>query len=264
MARIIFIEGVSGTGKSTTAAGLAAALRAQGRTAAYYLEGAESPLDFCHSAYLPRAEYEALLRSHPQQAGALAAGSMVADDFAIVRYQLAQQRLYDGDLHTLLASREFCYRPQHPVPVATYQRVFMARWQRFADDVDAATDYHIFDGSLLHHQANDLLRNYDLAEDAIADHLLGLLQIVQPLRPALLYLTTRDVPGRLAAARQARGQSVATAQEVAFWQRRGQIDAYALARMPVEVHIFDVSDGGRGQAVDEMVGLLMRESIGEA
>lgn len=66
MKNIIFIEGVSGVGKSTTVHTLSEKLRNLGYSVRCHIEGdADSPLDLCWAVYLTLPEYESLLISYP-------------------------------------------------------------------------------------------------------------------------------------------------------------------------------------------------------
>jgi len=62
MKNIIFIEGVSGVGKSTTVTLLSKKLRDTGYLVSRHLEGdPDSPLDLCWASYLTKSEYDTLL-----------------------------------------------------------------------------------------------------------------------------------------------------------------------------------------------------------
>jgi thymidylate kinase len=58
MRKIVFVEGVSGVGKSTTVVKLCDALIDHGFRAAFHLEGdADNPVDLVNCAYLTRLIY---------------------------------------------------------------------------------------------------------------------------------------------------------------------------------------------------------------
>lgn len=66
MKNIIFIEGVSGVGKSAVVYKLYKKLYALGYIVQYHIEGgADSPLDLCRTAYLALPEYQELLDLYP-------------------------------------------------------------------------------------------------------------------------------------------------------------------------------------------------------
>ena len=66
MKNIIFIEGVTGVGKSTTVNKLGDELRNRGYTVRCHNEGdPDNPLHLCWAAYLEIREYEHLLLKYP-------------------------------------------------------------------------------------------------------------------------------------------------------------------------------------------------------
>jgi deoxyadenosine/deoxycytidine kinase len=159
MAHLIFIEGVSGVGKST----ISLALREALPSARCFLEGdSDSPLDLFHVSYLTRAQHALLLRAHPASAGALNKRSVIEADYALIRYRnAAREPLFPPELQQYLEARELCYRAQNPPPLPEYEKVFLNLWRQFAQREKLGIPHVIFDGALLHHQINDLMRNYD-------------------------------------------------------------------------------------------------------
>lgn len=259
MSNLIFFEGVSGVGKSTLSRTLSESLIRRGEAAICFLEGAsDSPLDLAYAAYLSRTQYDELLARHPSAAEQIGRESIVEADYAVVRYQSAikKEAYFAREIHRFLEEGEFCFHAAHPIPAAEYQRVFLDLWTHFSKEETGRRRTVIFDGSLFHHQINDLMRNYEATEDQIAAHLGALLQTVAPLNPVVFYLTTQDVGARLKQARFRRGQTAATAAQIAFWNRRKQTDLKMLERLSVKSHIVDIShadpDAALGMIVSRM------------
>jgi hypothetical protein len=180
MNKIIFIEGVSGVGKSTTTTLLYDKLRSMGYEASRYLEGdADNPLDPYNGTYPPK------------------------------------------------------------LPFAEFSETYSQCWRDFAKK-QFRKDFMLVDGTLLHHQINDLIREYAMPNEAIADYLSSLLNIIQHLNPVIFYLSSDDVGKRLAQARESRKQSVPTGEQIAFWENRKRVDLCVLDKLPVELHILNV------------------------
>src|SRR5690554_1206226 len=110
MKNIIFIEGVSGVGKSTTVYELNERLHTLGYSVGYHVEGDPySPLDLCWAAYLTIPEYERLLTSYPMFADELSENIIFKSDYILLRYQSGRVGLYSQGLNDELHKREFCY-----------------------------------------------------------------------------------------------------------------------------------------------------------
>ena len=116
MTELVFIEGVSGVGKSTMVRGLTEDLTALGYRAKSYVEfDYTNPIDFYGTAYLTEDEHRALCRECPSARK----HTIPAGDARLVRYYNEDTPLFEEPLLSWLAQREFCYQPPPPVPQAT-------------------------------------------------------------------------------------------------------------------------------------------------
>ena len=184
MNHLVFIEGVSGVGKTTTTPQVAEQLQRMGYKVRHYAEGAnDNPLDPFGGVY-----------------------------------------------------------PPDRLPITAYCETYMQCWQTFMK-ATLEHDMIIVDGTLLHHQINDLIRAYDAPNEVIADYLADLLRIIQPLHPVIFYLSSHHVGQRLIQARKSRGQSVPTRERITFWEHRKSVDLFVLDRLPVESHRLEVDKG---------------------
>jgi hypothetical protein len=258
MRKIIFVEGISGAGKSTVSVMLCEKLCGLGYPAGCFLEGdTDSPLDLFYTAYLTMLEYAGMLREYPGFADKLQKNSIIAPDYALVRYRDTRSKYYAPRLCEYLESREFCYNAAAPPPMREYSNVFVRLWRRFAQSSEIDCDFLIFDGSLLHHQINDLIRNYNAGEYEIAVHLTALLRTVGAYNPVVLYLLTDEVGKQLTEARKSRGKAPPTADEIAFWEKRKRTDLSVLEKLPAETFIADITDGSRDYLTDKIIGMLI-------
>jgi len=255
MTRIIFIEGVSGVGKSTMTANISALLRAQGFHVQEYLEfDASNPIDFYSTAYIEKEEFEKLCAKHEDSAVNLRSNAVDAGSAMLVRYCNGSTPLFQGELQRELEQCEFCYKPQKPVPIEAYTEVYRNVWRRFAANIGSEYDYIIFDGSCLHHPINDLMRNYGVDGETALNHVSTLLNALGSLQRKIFYMYTSDIPERLAKARAARGQTVPTDAQTDFWKRRNHNDVYVIERLGEECCMVDISNGW-----DEAEKLIMEK-----
>jgi hypothetical protein len=254
MSNLIFLEGISGVGKSSVSAALCDRLRRFGYSADCFLEGdSKSPLDLFNVSFLTGDEYRNLLRSYPAWADEIQKNSIIEPDYALVRYRDTTRKYYSQVLYEYLKEHEFCYNAENPVPLTRFSEVFIKMWGRFAENVIMTQGYLIFDGSLLHHQINDLIRNYNASATQIEAHICALIRTIDVLNPVIFYLISQDVSTRLTQARESRGQTPPTSEQIAFWEKRQQMDLWVLERIPVKSHRIDISDGSWDAALDIIV-----------
>jgi predicted ATPase len=262
MRKIVFIEGISGVGKSTITNALHEKLRQQGYSANRFLEGdIDSPLDLFYAACLTKNEYRKVTNDYPEWVDELDQHSMVEPDYVITRYQDTKRCFYPHELHTFMRSREFCYKTSNPVPFTKYCEIFARLWRRFAMNAQLNTACSIFDGSLLHHQINDLLTVYQADEDEITVHIRSLLQAIETYQPIVFYLFSNNVGRRLAEARQSRGQTPPTDEQVGYWENRVHMDLSVLDKLPVESYRVDISDNGWGHALNKITSIIIQGRI---
>jgi len=101
----------------------------------------------------------------------------------------------------------------------------------------------IVDGTLFHHQINDLIREYGASDEVIANYLTNLLSVIRRLDPVIFYLSSSNVGQRLVQARKSRKQSTPTSERIKFWENRKRVDLFVLEKLPIKSHILDVDNG---------------------
>ncbi|HBP38732.1 MAG TPA: hypothetical protein DD640_08330 [Clostridiales bacterium] len=256
MKKLIFVEGVSGVGKSTLTVKLRDALIAHGFRAVCHLEGdADNPVDLFCCAYLTKTEFFQLLQDYPIDKDTLIENSVQEADYVLVRYGDCNTAFFVPTLFDVLKSHEGFYKPANPININQYTQVFADCWRRFLCQNQGNTDYVIFDGGFLFHRANDLIQNYQATDETIARHLIALLSAMSPHSPILFYLSAKDVGARLIQARESRGQTPATEVQIAFELERKHRQMQILNILPVQTCIIDISNGWEN-AIENMIGLI--------
>ena len=150
MTQILFIEGVSGVGKSTLVSRLTQRLRGQGYSVKSWVEfDFTNPIDFYCTAYFLSDEYEDLCNRYPSSVETLRRYTVAAEDVQLVRYYNNDTPLFEQPLLSELWDREFCYEPKNPVPLSEYTRIYKAVWRQYFSTLNQETDYLIFDGKTM-------------------------------------------------------------------------------------------------------------------
>lgn len=195
MTKLILVEGLPGSGKTTMAVFIANWLQQQGRDTAVFLEGnLDHPADFESVACLDAQEYADLLALFPADATFLQSHLIQDGDDAFFRYRALQQNHPDlaEALIAALAQYEI-----YELPVPKYQRLVRRRWQRFAEAAATGNTVYIFECCFLQNPLTMLLGRHDETVSAAQSFILELAEVVQGLRPCLIYLHPGDVRATL-------------------------------------------------------------------
>ncbi|NLV51023.1 MAG: hypothetical protein GXY20_10075 [Clostridiales bacterium] len=251
---LIFIEGVSGVGKTTMAASLAAELLSRKRLVREYIEfDYTNPIDFYCTAYLHYDEYEQLCEKYGSFACDIQQNAISAGKAMLVRYYDGDTPLYDEPLLSELSRYEFCYNPKRLISFGTYSAAYGYVWKCFAESLINQYDYLIFDGSLLHHPINDMLRNYHVSKEQALCHVKGLLNALGVVKRRIIYLKSSDIGEQLIKVRSDRGENPPTGDDIHFWMTRYEYDMSVLDALNEDYQIYDVSNNGLNDAQKQIL-----------
>ena len=239
MAKLIFLEGISGVGKSTMARSLCKDLQTNGLSAKAYVEfDYTNPIDFYCVAYYPTEEYETLLAENPEYETAIRANTIDAGKARLIHYFDEDTPLFEEPFLSVFMEREFCYNPRNPVALEKYSDAYVAVWKNFAANL-ADNEIIIFDGSLLHHPLNDMIRNYSATKESAHRHIQMLLTALGGTDYAVYYLQTGDIKKQLTTAHLNRGQQPPDETELSFWQKRFDYDLFMLKNIEHRSFVID-------------------------
>jgi len=135
MPKLIFIEGVSGVGKSTITQKLCDKLRDLGYSVDRYREfDFPNPIDFYSTAYFKKSEYEAVLAEYAGFVEDIKNNTVIADNVRLVRYYNQKTPLFPEPLLEIFREREFCWNPAKLIPLSEYTRVYKSVWEQFVQN----------------------------------------------------------------------------------------------------------------------------------
>lgn len=189
--KLILVEGLPGSGKTTTAVFIADWLQQRGWDTAVFREGnLDHPADFESVACLDGREYAGLLAQFPADAAFLQSQVIQEGDDYFFCYRALQQS-YPEVAETLIAA--LARYEIYELPVPKYQRLLRQRWQRFAEAAVTGETVFIFECCFLQNPLTMLLGCHDEPVSAAESFILELAGTVQGLRPCLIYLHPGDV-----------------------------------------------------------------------
>jgi hypothetical protein len=186
MTGVVMVEGLPGTGKSTTAHGLAQWLQGRGVAVEHFAEGrVDHPVDFEQVAVLTAADRAAVAAASTEFAEALDAVAERHGDVWLVRHPL-HPSLPAGLVELLRAHDAY----DGDVPAGLHSRVLIDSWRRFAET--APGPVQVWECVLLQNPGCALVARADETVDVLGRHVGQLVEAVRSHRPALVYLDAGD------------------------------------------------------------------------
>lgn len=187
--RLILIEGIPGSGKSTISSKVRDYLENKGIKVKLYNEGEGHPADMAWNAYISMEEYNELLKSNPNHEEKIKEHSRVENDYAIVAYTRLGLGENEKDLIKFFQDHEVC---DGRVSLELFKNLHLKRWSNFAKTVDSDSVV-IFECAYLQNHVNELMGANNKDIDFIINYMMELIKTVEELQPKLIYLSQEDI-----------------------------------------------------------------------
>jgi hypothetical protein len=278
--RLVMIEGIPGSGKTTSAHFVANWL---GKDARLYEEGdLDHPADFESVACLDAQEYTALLGSYPSAAALLEQRVEQRRGDWFIGYRKLQneldRQLLAGLPEGLIA--DLAKYEIYELPAERYCRLTAARWQDFAQAALQKPQTQIFECCFLQNPMTTLLARHNWPVRATGDFVLQLEKSILPLNPLLIYLDPADVRQTLQRAARSRPKEwlefviqYVTGQEwgkknaqtgfdgmVAFYETRRNAEKEAFERLGIE-KLWLENAGSDWAVTSRQIGEFLKKNV---
>ena len=199
--KLILVEGVPGSGKTTMAQTVHRWLEQNGIRSCLYCEGdLDHPADYESVAYVTPAEYAALLQAHPRQRDRLARYSTREDGGHFLRY--AEMAEAEAVPQTLIA--ELAQHDVYELDLTTHQRLIRQRWRRFVERAREGDEVFVFECCFLQNPLTMTSLKYNRPHPEGLAYVQTIADRIRPLSPILIYLSNDEIPATLARVAQER------------------------------------------------------------
>lgn len=189
MEKIIFIEGLPGSGKTTFAKRLKTYLSNLDYRVISYSEGDLHPVDLAWVAILTKQELADLSMRYPSLKKEIFSNIKLINDRYFLAYIQVEIDSSTKDFY------EYCerYEIYRKDDLSFFLKEHLDLWERFSEVVIDNEFTYIFECILLQNQINELLLKYNLSKKDILKYYQSLLKPIKVLNVKLIYIRQNNV-----------------------------------------------------------------------
>ncbi len=184
MVKIVFIEGLPGSGKTTFSKRLKTYLSNQGKKVISYNEGDLHPVDLAWIAILTKKELSDLVTRYPSLKEAIFNHSKLINN----RYFLAYTKVNIDESSQGFYEKCEKYEIYKKTDLDFFLQEHLDLWERFIEETSDNEFTYIFECILLQNHINELLLKYNLDLDEILAYYQKLLLRIKQLKVKLIYI----------------------------------------------------------------------------
>lgn len=261
MGRLILVEGIPGSGKTTIAKKIAEYLSAKKATS-FYEEGAGHPADLAWCACIPKDQLEKVIGQFPEYEKPMKEYGYEEEGYYIVPYTR-----FPIDNPAFWQRMESFEVYDNRVGFDTFVDLHLKKWIKFGKKAESVDEYTVFECAFLQNHINELLMFHNSSTKEITEYLLKLITTVKELNPVLIYLNQTDVRETIRRVSEVRtddrGQKIWMERVieyienspygqlhelkgfdgmVRYFEDRKQIELELLSKLPARTYIIDNRD----------------------
>ncbi|MCM1991621.1 thymidylate kinase [Oceanirhabdus seepicola] len=199
--RLILVEGIPGSGKSTISNKIKEYLESKGIKVKLYSEGDAHPADLGWNACLTIDEYKEVVKDNPEIEDKLKENTKFEGDYVVIAYTKLGLPMKGSELIKYLETKEV-YDGKATLEI--FKELHFQRWKQFAESMSNNDSVAIFECAYLQNHVNELMGWHGKDSKYIEEYMLELIDTVKVLNPKLIYLTqpnTEETIKRVAAER---------------------------------------------------------------
>lgn len=191
--KLILIEGLPGSGKSTTAEMTKDIFKEWNVDTKLYLEGnVEHPADYEGGSYFSKIEFSELLDQYSDVKPILVKHAIErCDGFVLPQYKLKQ------DLDETMVPDSFwdeiSNHDIYELPLDKNIELITDKWQRFVEQALAGNQTYIFECCFIQNPVTIGMIKYGVSQEVVMNYVKQLADIIEPLNPVLLYVEQQDL-----------------------------------------------------------------------
>lgn len=188
--KLIFVEGIPGSGKSTLSSKLSRHISRRHTKSILWHEGGYHPANLIDwSAIIPLDELDDIITKYPKYEEKIRANMYVDNGYAVIftKFHILKK---EYDFIDLLRSYAICGGNGD---FDLYSSMHFNKWKNFSKDAITKDEITIFECAFLQEHITELMMFREKTEAEILDYMQKLTNTVISLEPLLIYLQQKDV-----------------------------------------------------------------------
>ena len=190
--KLIMVEGLPGSGKSTISQLIADMLREQGMNVRLFQEGhLEHPADYESVACYTEKELDQLLSTYEEYAELLKSRVIQNGNDFLVPYQKIKNELGLDELHQLW--NEVSQKDIYELPFEQNRRIITDKWDRFQREALISDSIFVFECCFMQNPLTIGTVKYNVQKQEVIDYVMQLGELMKPLHPLFIYIDQPDI-----------------------------------------------------------------------
>lgn len=186
--KLILLEGIPGSGKSSAGVFIEGLFRAQGREVTFWREGDfDNPADFEGVACLTSSQYQDFASRHPHLNSWLAEQLTIQDDDYLLWYRRLQT-LHAEVIDQALIEELAHYDVYDGLGLEEYGRLALRRWQDFERSAAGSEQTTILECCFLQNPLTVMLARHNVDPQVACQQVIKIAEVIQRLNPQVIYL----------------------------------------------------------------------------
>ncbi|MDT8718362.1 hypothetical protein IAI10_16975 [Clostridium sp. 19966] len=190
--KLIIVEGLPGSGKSTTAEALYNILKNRGINAELYSEGnVDHPADFDGAAYFTKEEFIELKHFYSKSDKLLEEIKIEYEEGYIIQYRklIEQQKIcFVEELY-----KEIIKHDIYELPLEMHKSLILSRWKEFVREYANKDKVVIFECCFIQNPVTVSMIRNNADKEFTKNYIMELADIILPLEPVLIYVNQRNI-----------------------------------------------------------------------
>jgi energy-coupling factor transporter ATP-binding protein EcfA2 len=191
--KLIMVEGLPGSGKSTTAQLINDILKENNINPRLYLEGnVDHPADYEFASFFTKNEFTKLLAEHTSfQDQLLKQAEVLPEGYVLYRPKLTEEIGAAAMTESLQAT--LWEHDLYELPLEINMNLITEKWKRFCASSLDGDDTYIFECCFIQNPVTIGMIKYGASEELILKYVEGLAAAIKPLNPILVYVNQKDL-----------------------------------------------------------------------